>query len=56
MEDKIITKDTLIDKPEQASRFLKFANEHYEDYKKNGQNTYTTSKLILTKMYSQKRY
>ena len=34
MEDKIITKDTLIDKSEQSSRFLKFANEHYEDYKK----------------------
>ena len=34
MEDKIITKDTLIDKSEQASRFLKFANDHYEDYKK----------------------
>lgn len=34
MEDKIITKETLIDKSEQSSRFLKFANEHYEDYKK----------------------
>ena len=34
MEDKIITKDKLIDKSEQSSRFLKFANEHYEDYKK----------------------
>ena len=27
-------KETLIDKSEQSSRFLKFANEHYEDYKK----------------------
>ena len=27
-------KETLIDKQEQASRFLQFANEHYEDYKK----------------------
>ena len=34
MEDKIITKETLIDKSEQSSRFLKFANDHYEDYKK----------------------
>lgn len=34
MEDKIITNETLIDKSEQASRFLKFANEHYDDYKK----------------------
>lgn len=34
MENKIITKDTLIDKSEQASRFLEFANEHYDDYKK----------------------
>lgn len=34
MEDKIITKETLIDKSEQAKRFLKFANEHYDDYKK----------------------
>lgn len=30
MEDK----ETLIDKSEQSSRFLKFANDHYEDYKK----------------------
>ena len=34
MEDKIITNETLIDKSEQSSRFLKFANDHYEDYKK----------------------
>ena len=34
MEDKIITNETLIDKSEQSSRFLKFANEHYDDYKK----------------------
>lgn len=34
MEDKIITNETLIDKSEQASRFLQFANEHYYDYKK----------------------
>lgn len=35
MEDKIITNETLIDNnSEQAKRFLKFANEHYEDYKK----------------------
>lgn len=35
MEDKIITNETLIDNnSEKASRFLKFANEHYEDYKK----------------------
>ena len=27
-------KETLIDKSEQSSRFLKFANDHYEDYKK----------------------
>ena len=27
-------KETLIYKSEQASRFLKFVNEHYEDYKK----------------------
>ena len=27
-------KETLIDKSEQSSRFLQFANEHYEDYKK----------------------
>ena len=27
-------KETLIDKSEQASRFLNFANYHYEDYKK----------------------
>ena len=27
-------KETLIDKSEQAKRFLKFANEHYDDYKK----------------------
>lgn len=34
MEDKIITNETLIDKSEKAKRFLKFANEHYDDYKK----------------------
>lgn len=35
MEDKIITNETLIDNnSEKSSRFLKFANEHYEDYKK----------------------
>lgn len=35
MEDKIITNETLIDNnSEKASRFLKFANEHYDDYKK----------------------
>lgn len=27
-------KETLIDKSEQSSRFLKFANDHYDDYKK----------------------
>ena len=27
-------KETLIDKSEQSSRFLKFANDNYEDYKK----------------------
>lgn len=27
-------KETLIDKSEQASRFLNFANDHYDDYKK----------------------
>lgn len=27
-------KETLIDKSEQSSRFLDFANEHYDDYKK----------------------
>ncbi len=35
MEDKIITNETLIDNnSEQASRFLQFANENYDDYKK----------------------
>ena len=34
MLDYMENKETLIDKSEQAKRFLKFANEHYDDYKK----------------------
>ena len=34
MEDKIITKETLIDKSEQASRFLQFVNDNYNNLKK----------------------